>query len=384
MRFEFATAGRILFGPGTLNEIPTLVKPLGKRALIVCGHGGADPARLISFLEEGGISYCTYPVTGEPTVQSILDGVAMAKSADADLVLGYGGGSVIDTGKAVSILVNNPGNLEDYLEVIGKGLVLQNPPWPYIAVPTTAGTGSEVTRNAVIASPQHQMKVSLRSPMMLPKIALVDPELTYSLPPTTTAATGMDAVAQVLEPFVSTRANPIADGFCRQGMQSAARSLRQAYFHGEDPTAREGMAITSLMGGLALANAGLGAVHGFASPIGGLFPAPHGAICARLMAPVMEINLRAMRTRSPEHPALDRYAEAARILTGNPVAAPEDGVQWLAELTSDLNIPSLSAYGISQADFQEIGEKASTASSMKVNPIQLTMPELLEILEKSI
>lgn len=384
MRFEFGTAGRILFGPGTMREIPALAKSLGKRALVVSGQGGADPASLIALLEEADISVCPYAVAGEPTIQSIVAGVGMARSEGVDFLIGYGGGSAIDTGKAISILLTNPGNLEDYLEVIGKGLALQNPPLSYIAVPTTAGTGSEVTRNAVIASPEYRMKLSLRSPLMLPRIAVVDAELTYTLPPAITAVTGMDAIAQVLEPFVSPRANPLSDGFCRQGLQSGASALRRAYFHGEDSAAREGMAFTSLMGGLALANAGLGAVHGFASPIGGLFPAPHGAICAKLMAPVMEINLRALRERAPDHPALARYREASRILTGNPAAEPKDGVQWLAELSLDLNIPALVEFGVTRDHFQEIAEKASIASSMKANPIQLSQPELIEILEKSI
>ena len=232
--------------------------------------------------------------------------------ANCDLIIGLGGGSAIDTGKAIAALLTNAGDPLDYLEVIGRGQALTDAPAPFIAIPTTAGTGAEVTRNAVLASPEHRVKVSLRSPLMLPRVALVDPELTYGLPPAITASTGLDALTQLIEPFVSIRANPLTDAICRDGMRRAARSLRRAYEEGTMlPPARTWPA--SLFGGLALANAGLGAVHGFAGPLGGLFPAPHGVICARLLPLIVEANVRALQERKPNTSVLQRYAEVARL-----------------------------------------------------------------------
>jgi alcohol dehydrogenase class IV len=299
------------------------------------------------------------------------------------MILGLGGGSVLDTGKAIAALVTNPGDVLDYLEVIGKGHSLINAPLPYIAIPTTAGTGSEVTRNAVIESTEQNVKVSLRSPMMLPRLALVDPELTYNLPPDITASAGLDALTQLIEPFVSVKANPMTDAICREGMYHAARSLRRAYQNGADIEARQEMSLASLFGGLALANAALGAVHGFAGPLGGMLHAPHGAVCARLLPFVMDANISALETRQPEHPALGRYVEIAKILTGAKDAAARDGVRWTRELVDALRIPKLSKYGMSEENFPEAVEKAMKANSFKGNPIALNEKELREILEKS-
>jgi alcohol dehydrogenase class IV len=237
-----------------------------------------------------------------------------------------------------------------------------------------------VTRNAVLASAEHRVKVSLRSPLMLPKIALVDPELTYKLPRSITASTGLDALTQLIEPFVSTRANPMMDALCREGMRRVARSLRQACNNGHEPSAREDMCVASLFGGLALANAGLGAVHGFAGPIGGMFHAPHGAVCAALLPHVMRINVRALREREPDGKALPRYDEISRVLTGKPDASTNNGVEWVHELIAELNIPRLRAYGITAEHTDELVEKSMHASSMKANPITLTPTELREVL----
>ena len=226
------------------------------------------------------------------------------------------------------------GELLDYVEIIGRGQALTKPSAPFIAIPTTAGTGSEVTRNAVLASPEHRVKVSLRSPLMLARVALVDPELTYDLPPALTASTGLDALTQLIEPFVCLRANPMTDGLCVEGMRRAARSLRVAFTDGQNKSAREDMAVASLFGGLALANAGLGAVHGFAGPIGGMFPAPHGAVCAALLPHVMTANIRALRQRAPGSEALRRYDKVARLLTGSTqqrrMTAWNGSVNWSA------------------------------------------------------
>ena len=269
MRFEFATSSRVVFGPGTLVELGGLVAGMGRRTLVVTGRTPERAGPLFEILKEQGIDYVVFPVEGEPTTETVRKGTQLAREAGCDMVVGFGGGSALDAGKAVAALLTNGGDPLDYLEVVGRGRPLTRPSAPYVAVPTTAGTGSEVTRNAVLLSPEHRVKVSLRSHLMLPRLALVDPELTRTLPPEVTASTGMDALTQLIEPYVSNRANPMTDAICREGMRRAARSLLRAYEHGEDPEAREDMSLASLFGGMALANAKLGAVHGFAGPIGG-------------------------------------------------------------------------------------------------------------------
>jgi alcohol dehydrogenase class IV len=384
LSFEFATANRILFGAGKLNELDRQIEKNAKRILFVRGSSSSAIPRLREILSASGIFFTEYQIRGEPTIEVVQKGVEIAR--DYDLVLGLGGGSVIDTGKAIAALVTNLGNVMDYLEVIGKGQPLVNPPLPYIAIPTTAGTGAEVTRNAVLESPEHSVKISLRSPRMLPRLALVDPELTYDLPPEITASSGLDALTQLIEPFVSIRANPLTDAICREGMRSAARSLRRVYQNGSDKEAREGMSIASLFGGLALANAALGAVHGFAGPLGGMLHAPHGALCARLLPPVMEANITAMASRQPEHPALGRYTEIARILTGERDVTAFEGVKWVNELVEELKIPRLSMYGMTPEDsvLREVVQKTQQASSFKGNPIVLDAKELTSILEQAI
>ncbi|HSG20091.1 MAG TPA: iron-containing alcohol dehydrogenase, partial [Burkholderiaceae bacterium] len=274
----------------------------------------------------------------------------------------------------------------DYLEVIGAGKAITQPAAPYLAIPTTAGTGAEVTRNAVLGSPEHRVKVSLRSPLMLPRLAVIDPELTYQLPPRLTASTGLDALTQLLEPYVSHLANPLTDAICREGLRRAARSLRRAYRQGRaDLPARNDMALASLLGGLALANAKLGAVHGFAGPLGGMFPAaPHGATCAALLPQVMAVNVQALQERATAERALRRYDEVAQILTGSDRATAADGVAWVRDLCRELQIPPLNSYGLTEADFPALIEKSAKASSMKGNPIKLTGEEMAEILRRAL
>ena len=311
-------------------------------------------------------------------------GVALARQESCGQVISFGGGSALDAGKAIAAMLTNTGELLDYLEVIGRGKALASPSAPFIAIPTTAGTGSEVTRNAVLASPTHGVKVSLRSPLMLPRVAVVDPELTYDLPPAVTASTGLDALTQLIEPYVCSRTNPMTDALCVEGIRRAARSLRVAFTDGHNAAARTDMAVASLFGGLALANAGLGAAHGFAGPIGGQFPAPHGAVCAALLPHVMEANLRALRQRQPAAEALRRYDEVARLVTGSASATAEAGVEWVSKLVADLKVPSLGHYGLKHEHTAELVEKASQASSMKANPITLTTDELAGILERAL
>lgn len=386
VRFEFATATRIVFGAGTLKEIAALARGFGQHALVVTGR---DPRRaefLLGLLKRGPetLSSTTFSASGEPSLTTVAHGVAAARLAGCDCVIALGGGSAIDAGKAIAAMLTNEGELLDYVEVIGRGRMLPNPPAPFVAIPATAGTGAEVTRNAVLSAPEQRVKVSLRSPLMLPRLAVVDPELTYDLPPALTASTGLDALTQLIEPYVSNRANPMMDALCVEGIQRVARSLRRAYLIGHDKIAREDMALASLFSGLALANAGLGAVHGFAAPIGGMFPAPHGAVCAALLPHVMAANLRALRERAPDSDALRRYGAIAVLLTGNPTATADAGVNWIGELVAELGIPGLGRYGIQTTHVGELTEKASKASSMKGNPIGLTTEELAAVLQAAI
>lgn len=387
-RFEFATATRIVFGAGTFHELPALAAELAggaerAKALVVSGRSNAHTGLLLERMTNEAVDCELLRVEGEPTVGLVQAGRQQAALSRRTLVIGIGGGSAIDAAKAIAALATNPGDPIDYLEVIGRNRPLAQPPLPLIAVPTTAGTGAEVTRNAVLASPEHRVKVSLRSPLMLPAVALVDPELTHDVPPAITATTGLDALTQLIEPFVSARANPLADGLCREGITRAARSLLRAYRNGNDADARADMAIASLFGGLALANAGLGAVHGFAGPIGGMFPAPHGAVCAALLPHVMAANLRALQQRSPDSAAMARYHEIGRLVTGSTAATAADGVRWVERLREALDVPPLGRYGIREGDLPLIVEKALAASSMKANPIALTQDELLEVLREA-
>lgn len=374
MRFEFATATRIIFGEGTAATLPELVRSFGTRPFVITGSSSARAGWLVSAL-----SAETLAVPGEPTVDLVRDGAQRVREAACDVVVALGGGSVIDAGKAIACIATNGGDPLEFLEVVGKGRAIEAAPLPFLAMPTTAGTGSEVTRNAVLASVKDGVKASLRSPMMLPRVALVDPELTYALPPAITANTGLDALTQLIEPYVSARANPLADAFCIEGMGRAAVALGRAYHDGADREARHDMALASLFGGLALANAGLGVVHGFAAPLGGSWNAPHGALCAALLPHGMAVNIAALRARAPRHPSLERYAAIARLLTGRKEATVEEGVEWVRALCADLNVPQLRAWGITQADLPAVVEKAAHASSMQANPLPLTGEELLAV-----
>jgi len=383
IRFEFATTSRIIFGRGTLKEVPALATQMGGRPLVVTGKNTERAAPLLDLLKTTGMQPLTFGVPGEPTIEMTLEGIQLARKKACDVVIGMGGGSVIDAAKAIAALLTNAGDIMDYLEVIGQGQPLTHASAACIAIPTTAGTGAEVTRNSVLASTEHRVKVSLRSPTMLPDLAVIDPELTYSMPPSLTAGTGLDALTQILEPFVSLKSNPLTDALCREGLKRVARSLRRAFQNGSDRAAREDMAIASLFGGLALANSKLGAVHGFAGTMGAMFSIPHGVICACLLPHVMEVNVKALEHRGSLE-FLSRYDEVARLLTGKPNAGATDGIDWIHDLCNALDVAPLFEFGITEAHFPEMIAGAKRASSMKGNPVELTDEELIEILRKAV
>jgi alcohol dehydrogenase class IV len=377
--FEFATAGRIVFGEGCAASVPGRAAEFGTKVLVVTGRNPGRAEWLVDGLQAQGSDVALLCVDGEPDVDFAAGGAQLARRRGIQSVIGIGGGSAIDAAKAIAALATNGGEARDYLEVVGSGSPITNTPLPVIAVPTTAGTGSEVTRNAVLTVPGAGIKVSLRSPLMLPRFAVVDPVLTYDLPPPLTASTGLDALTQLVEPFLSPRANAITDALCRDGMRRVARSLERAWRDGRDAEARSDMAMASLFGGLALANAGLGAVHGLAAPIGGMVRAPHGAVCAALLPHVVGANVQALRSSGSGNPALERAAEAGLLLTGR--ADPDAAVAWLHGMAARLGVPRLGDLGVSTADFAAIAAQAQRSSSMKGNPVALSDAQLVAILD---
>lgn len=382
LNFEFATSTRIIFENGSFEKVPGLIEGLGNKVFIVTGKNITQAKRLSDLLKEKNLQSQIFSVISEPTTSEIEKGTELAKKTGSNIVVGIGGGSAIDSAKAIAALAPNKGELADYLEVIGKGKKLEEKPLPCIAIPTTSGTGAEVTKNSVIKSTKHNVKVSLRSDLMFPKIAVIDPVLTVSMPPEITASTGVDALTHLLETFVSKNSNPFIDILCREGMKRISDSLVQAFTDGNNLEARENMAMASMLGGMALANVKLGAVHGFAGPIGGMFPIPHGAVCACLLPSVMEINIEALKIAGQQK-LISKFDEVARILTQSDTAIAADGVAWVKALVKKLQIPRLSEFHISPGIFAQLVEMAKNSSSMKGNPVELDNRQLLEILVQS-
>lgn len=382
--FEFLSAGRVVFGSGSATSLGERAARFGKRALLVTGKNAERCQVVCAVLEAAGLECVAVSVASEPRVADALAAVELGRARGVELVVACGGGSVLDLGKAAAALLTNLQDPFEYLEVVGRGRPLARPALPLVAIPTTAGTGAEVTKNAVLASPEHGVKASLRHDSMLPAVALVDPELTLSMPAALTAATGLDALTQCLEPFVSCSSNPLTDAIALEGLKRGARALPLAFRDGNDLAAREDMALCSLFGGLSLANAKLGAVHGFAAPIGGQFAAPHGAVCARLLPLVMRTNLAALRDRLPQSPILARFELVAQALTGQAQAQAADGIEFVEALTAELAIPGFESYGMTQAHVPALVAKAAAASSMKGNPLVLTVAEMTEILERAL
>ena len=383
MLFQFQTAGRIYFGCGEAARLGAVAAEWGRRVLFMTGRHPERWDDLRAQLAAQRLDATVWRIETEPTVAMIDRAVATARETGADVVVAVGGGSVIDAGKAVAAMLANDGSLMDYLEIVGRGRALTQPSQPCIAVPTTAGTGAEVTRNAVLSAVSHKVKVSLRSPFMMPCVAIVDPELTVAMPPAMTAGTGMDAMTQLIEALVSSKANPLTDGICREGLPLAVRCLPRAFDDGRDLAAREGMALASLCGGLALANAGLGAVHGLAGPLGGMIHAPHGMICAALLPPVMAANIEALRRQAADSIYLERYREVARLLTGRLDARENEGVDHVRRLVDQLALPGLSNLGLQASDLEAAAAKASRASSMQGNPVVLSADVLEGILRSA-
>lgn len=380
MTFTFSTAGRIVFGAGVAKSLPQIVTECGARVFLVTGsHLDEDEPPAVGL----GTDRRVWRVTSEPTVGSVTETLAAARDFEPDVLVAIGGGSVIDTAKSVGILLRNGGSPLDYLEIIGAGRPLHPATVPVIAVPTTAGTGAEVTANSSILSPEHRAKASLRSHAMLPAVAIVDPLLTLTCPPSVTAASGLDALTQCLEPLTSNRANPVTDALAAKGLRHAARGLRRTFETGSDVDARTDMSLCSLLGGMALANAKLGAAHGIAAVLSGRVSGAHGEICAAVLPGCTAINVRALVARDPESRALSWYKEAACILTGDPAATIDHGIAWIRETVRMLDVPALRQIGLMEADIPDVAREAMRASSMQGNPVVLTEDEITGILHAS-
>jgi alcohol dehydrogenase class IV len=384
--FEFSSVTRIVFGRGQTRQLGEIAGSMGSAALVV--HNGPVPAAVEAALSGAGVRIIFVRQHGEPKVEDVDRALAAAREGGCDLVIGVGGGSAIDAAKAVAGLLTNGGAALDYMEVIGRGQKITKPAAPWVAVPTTAGTGAEATRNAVIGSPERRFKASIRSEHLLPRVALVDPELGVDVPPDVTARSGMDALCQCVEAYTSNSANPMTDPLALHGVALAGRSLRRAFDNGHDLDAREDMALAALLSGMALTNAGLGAVHGFAAPLGANFPAPHGTVCAALLPHVIAANINAMRAKDRGHPTLARYTTVGRVLARRPDLAPETALDAAVEetgrLVRDLRIPPLGAFGLTAADVPELVALARKSSSMRYNPVVLTDDALAAALTKAI
>ena len=383
--FSIARLPRIEFGSGTLNRLPDIAASYGTRLLVVTGmRSFAESeagARLFASLGERGLSWEQLRVSGEPSPEFVDASVAALRGTRFDCVVGVGGGSALDAAKAIAGLLRPGNSVMDHLEGVGPELPYRGPATPFIAVPSTAGTGSEATKNAVLTAPG-DFKKSFRDDKLVAEWAIIDPDLLATCPPALIGADGLDAFTQLLESFVSMRASPLTDALARSGIM-AARDALPALYRQQSVAARAKMAYASLTSGICLAQAGLGAVHGLASPLGALFPIPHGVVCGTLVASATASNIEALEARDPDNPALPKYAEIGRRFAMKKGLDGPDARRFLVEVLRnwevELDLPRLSAYGVGEGDLPRI-VAASRGSSMKTNPLVLTDAELTDIL----
>ncbi len=367
---------RVVFGRGSAAQAAAEVAGFGRQILLVRGRSSAFAGTLLEALQGAGCGVLTVISRGEPTLAALDAAVARARLAGVEAVVAVGGGSVLDLGKAAAAMVPQATEPLDHLEVVGRGLPLEAAPLPFIALPTTAGTGAEATRNAVIGVPAAQRKVSLRDDRMLADLALVDPALTDAAPRAVTLASGLDAVTQVIEPYLSAKANPVTDALCRAAIPMGLAALARL-MEAEDPAARDAMAHVSLTGGIALSNAGLGAVHGLAGPVGGRSPAPHGAVCGRLLPGVLSANAAAVAEAGGP---VERFAHVSAWIAAALDVPEAQALAALSERIDAWGLPRLGAMGLAEAAIAAIAEDAGASSSMKANPVRLSPAVLAEIL----
>ena len=390
--FSISRLPRISYGSGRINEVPALTAAYGHTVLLVTGKQSfcATPhwQTFTRALETRGMRWLHLTVSGEPSPSLVDQAVSQFRGEEVDVVIAIGGGSVLDAAKAIAGLLPHGNSVIDHLEGVGRNIPYHGPSTPFIAVPTTAGTGSEATKNSVLSVPGcDNYKKSFRDECLIPEYAVVNPDLIASCPRELVAADGMDAFTQLLESYVSLKANPFIDALAWSGMSAVKEGLFAAW-EGKEPAAIQGrgaMAYAALLSGITLAQVGLGSVHGLASPLGAYFPIPHGVVCGTLVAAATEVNIKAMQEREPENKALAKYAEVGRLLTGHTemddATAHMSLIALLAEWSERLELPRLNGYGITSADFPLIVAN-SRGSSMQTNPIVLTDAEINAILVK--
>jgi len=381
--FEFATSSQIIFGRGSIAKLETVLPKEVKRILVISGRHNAENNPVMQALVGRDLEIHTIILSGEPESGFIDEQAKIARKSHSEWVIAIGGGSVMDAGKAIAMLAANGGETLDYIEVVGRGQKFTRPALPMVAIPTTAGTGSEVTKNGVIIVREKSAKASLRSPLMIPRVALIDPELMVSLPPYPTAYTGLDALTQVLEAYLTQKANLFVDSLCENAMRMGFSALPKVFANGSDLDAREEMAYVSLVGGIALANAGLGAVHGFAAALGGMFDIPHGVICACFLPVVFETNYLALKKANKKHPTLQKYGKIAEL-----AGYGENGLEALFtrlyELRELFEIPGMRKFEVERSMAGEIADLTANTSSIRGNPVALSRNDLIEILMKCV
>ncbi|EMO3465936.1 iron-containing alcohol dehydrogenase [Klebsiella variicola] len=376
--FSVFSAGEIRFGRGQLDTVAGWVAQRSERVMLVHGSSSARAAVLLGQLAGAGLDAHTFSVAREPSLEDIRNGVEQAREASIEVIVSLGGGAVIDAGKAIAALVPANGSIIEYLEVVGNGRLLESAPLPFVAIPTTAGTGAEVTKNAVINVPEQRRKVSLRDNRMLPDLAVVDPSLTDRTPRSVTLASGLDALTQVIEPYVCNRANTFTDMLCRDAIPRAMNALR-TLMEKECAASRDDMAWVSLCGGLALANAGLGVIHGLAGPLGGLCDAPHGALCGTLLPYGLELNLENVASEE----SLSRLEEIRDALALSFSVPTTQAFTALADWSHRHGLGTLRELGVPYEALEAAAEAALNASSMRANPAKLSQSQLLSLLHKA-
>ncbi|NOH80470.1 iron-containing alcohol dehydrogenase [Vibrio sp. RE86] len=378
--FQFMTSTRIIFGEGALQSSLSTLNQFGYSVLLVTGKNLQRANPVIQYLKLQNMRYQHVAISGEPNITMVEETALAGRKFQPDMVVAMGGGSVLDMGKALAAIIPNQGDVYDYVEVVGRSVPLKSKPIPFIAIPTTASTGSEVTKNAVLRSGQDQVKVSLRSPEMLADVAIVDPTLTYGTDPYVSGRGAMDAFTHLMEAYVCGEPNPLTDMICEEGLRRLSQSVIAACMQ-DDHKARADISFAAMLGGMAITNAKLGAAHGLASALGGKLNAPHSVITARLAPYVMSENINAAH-RAGRNDLLHRYTRLAQVLTGRVNAHREDSVLWVRMMLDKLDIPALDEFGVCSTSFEQVAEDTLKSVAIKGNPLPLTEERLIYILEQ--
>ncbi|WP_135383046.1 iron-containing alcohol dehydrogenase [Vibrio tasmaniensis] len=378
--FQFMTSTKIIFGDGALSASLSLFNQYGYSVLLVTGNTLERTSIVTDYLDAQSMRYQHIAVSGEPNIKMVEEAAISARRFKPDMVVAMGGGSAIDMGKALAAVLPNQGSLYDYVEVVGRNVPLKTKPLPFIAIPTTASTGAEVTKNAVLKSGQDQVKISLRNPDMLADVAIVDPTLTHGTNLYLSGRGAMDAFTHLMEAYVCGEPNPLTDMICEEGLRKLSGSVIQACIY-DEPQARSDLAFSSMLGGIAITNTKLGAAHGLASALGGKISAPHSVITARLAPFVMLENI-AVAKEQQRSDILARYQRISQIVTDNVEATEEDAISWLSEVLDTLKLPTLLEFGVCEAQFDEVSADALKSVAIKGNPLPLNQERLVHILKK--